>query len=75
MTPKFTPPYIVIGLYDRERREAIERPNRETVAAIFQRRDEKREQQRRREIAYANHLNGIHSWGYCAWCGPRYFYD
>lgn len=71
----FSPPYMHMGLYDRERRIAIEEPNRKTVAAIFEKRGRQRAERRRREIAYANHLQGIHNYGYCEWCGPRYFYD
>lgn len=72
---KFSPPYIMVGTYARERRMEIEQPNRETVAAIFKRRGEERARQRAREIAYGNHLAGVHLFGYCEWCGPRYFYD
>ena len=71
----FQPPYITCGLYGRERRQAIEQTNRETVAKIFERREKERAQKRIREIAYSNHLIGVHNWGYCEWCGPRYFYD
>lgn len=72
---KFSPPYIHVGLYDRERRMLIEEQNRKTIAAIFERRERERAEQRRREIAYANHLRGIHTYGFCERCGPRYFYD
>jgi hypothetical protein len=72
---EFTPPYMFVGIYARERRQDIERPNRETIVAIFKRRDEQKKQQERDRIDYANHLIGIHSFGYCRWCGPKYFYD
>jgi hypothetical protein len=72
---KFTPPYIFAGLYERERRIAIEAPNRATVAAIFKRRDRQRELERRERVDYENHLEGIHTYGFCRWCGPKYFYD
>lgn len=32
---RWSPPYMYVGLYDRERREAIEQPNRETIIQIF----------------------------------------
>jgi hypothetical protein len=72
---QFTPPYIHIGLYERERRVLIESQNRKTIAAIFERRGRERAEGTRREIAYANHLIGVHTYGFCEWCGPRYLYD
>lgn len=72
---KFTPPYITIGLYAIERRKLIESQNRATIAAIFKRRAERKQQGAERQRAYRNHLRGIHTWGFCPWCPSNIFYD
>lgn len=75
MEVKFSPPYMHQGLYNLETRRLIEAPNRATVAAIFQQREE---QQREREWMMKRkqmHDSGIHSWGSCPWCPANVFYD
>lgn len=72
---EFTPPYISQGLYAIESRQRIESANRATIKAIFEKKARRRKALERERRAYRNHLNGIHTYGFCPWCPANVFYD
>lgn len=72
---KFTPPYMFQGLYNQEARRLIEAANRATVAAIFKRQEQEREQQAWLAKVKLMHDQGVHYPGSCPYCPVSYYYD
>lgn len=72
---RFTPPYFFVGLYAREQREAIEKPNRETMKVIFEQRAEERKTKAWAAKVFEMHNRGVHMPGYCPHCPSNIYYD